>query len=118
MLTTSELDQIRADIETLLPDTCDILSLTRTSDNAGGWSEAWGTATASVSCRFDFRNGRENVDNAELTPYSGAVLSLPYDTTITTENRVYFSSVTYAVTSVNVNQSKIGVKRATLERVP
>lgn len=122
MLTTAELAQIRADVDDLLPDTCDILELIRTSDSAGGWSETWGTATAgtAVSCRFDLMQsaGVENVDNAALTPYTRAVLSLPYDTTITTENRVKVSSVNYAVTSVNINQSSIGVRRVMLERVP
>ncbi len=43
-LTARELAQMRADIEDLFPDTCDILSVAYTADSEGGFAEAWGTA--------------------------------------------------------------------------
>ena len=49
MLTNAELAQIRGDIAGMLPDTCNLLTLTRTSDGQGGWSEAWGTASSAWS---------------------------------------------------------------------
>ena len=120
-LSAIELAQIRSDCGELLPDTGYILSLTRTSDGAGGWTETWGTATGgTVSCRMDFAKpyGHESVANASLTPFKSGVLSLPYDTTITEANRFELNSSVYSVTAVNNNQSWMGIKRASVERVP
>jgi head-tail adaptor len=120
-LTAAELAQIRADIADLLPDTCNILQLTRTSDNAGGWSEAWGTATGgtAVPCRLDFTQpGRESVASASLTPFKSGMVSMAYDKTVTTANRVEIASTQYNITGVNDNQSWIGVKRVSVERIP
>lgn len=118
-LTAGELAQIRDDIEALMPDTCDILGVTMTSDGAGSWTEVWGTASASVPCRLDFKGyGREAVIAGATQPYKTGVVSMAYDQTITTENRLLISSVTYNVTGVNDSQSWIGVKRVTVERIP
>mgnify|MGYP001151829381 FL=1 len=118
-LSANELAQIRADVAGLLPDTCDILEVTRTSDGAGSWVETWGTATADVRCRLDFRSyGKEAMNATVLTPFKGEIISMEYDETITTANRVLLNSVTYNITGVNDNQSWIGVKRVSVERVP
>jgi len=116
MLPAAELDQIRTDLETMLPDTCNILSLTRTSDGQGGWSEAWGTASTAVACRLDFISGAEAITGAALIPYSRAVLSLPQATTITAQSRVEYGGVTYTVQAVNLG-SWLGVKRCTVQKV-
>jgi len=124
-LSAKELAQIRADIAGLLPDTCDILAVTRTSDGAGSWTEVWGTATADVpcrldfTCRLDFRSYGKEVNTAyALTPYKSGIISMEYDETITTANRILLNSVEYNITGVNDNQSWIGVKRVSVERVP
>ena len=44
-LTTAEITQMRTDVETLLPDVGDVLSLTQASDGQGGFTDTWGTAT-------------------------------------------------------------------------
>lgn len=112
-----ELAQIRADILNMLPDTCTILSVGYTSDGEGGMAETWGTATASVACRIDYRSGRENVMGGAVLPYSKAVISLPYATALETTNRILADGRTYAVLSVNAGQSWIVSVRAELERV-
>lgn len=116
-LSARELAQMRADIEELMPDTCDILEVAYTSDGEGGMTEAWGTATASVTCRLDYRSGTEKITGSAIQPYSKAVLSIPYDETLTTSNRVYANGYTFAVVSVNAGQSWDVVTRAELERV-
>ena len=118
MLPDDELEQIRTDLETTLPDAGTVLSLTRTSDGQGGWSESW-AGTTSVSCRLDFiaRFGMgENMAANSLMPYTRAIVTLPHDTAITADNRFSHSSGTYNVIAVNLG-SWIGVKRATLEKV-
>ena len=116
-LTARELAQMRKDIADLLPDVCDILSVAYTSDGEGGMTEAWGTATANVHCRIDYRSGRETLTGGAIQPYSKAVLSVPYNTTISKTNRVKSGGYTWAILSINDGQSWQAVKRAELERV-
>lgn len=116
MLPDEELAQLKTDLETTLPDTCTILSLTRTSDNQGGWSEAWGTASQGVPCRLDFIGGAENMAGDALQPYTRAIVTLPQATTITANNRIVHGGNTYSVQSVNLG-SWLGIKRASVEKV-
>lgn len=116
-LTARELAQMRADIEDLMPDECDILSVAYTSDGEGGLTESWGTALANVPCRLDYRSGRENIAGAAVQSYNKAVLSLPYSTEIETTNRVQIETSVWSVISVNHKQSWDAVRRAELERV-
>ena len=116
-LTARELAQMQADIYDLLRDTCDILSVAYTSDSEGGFAEAWGTATANVPCRIDYRSGRETLTGGAIQPYSKAVLSVPYNTTISLTNRVKSGDYVWSIVSINDGQSWQAVKRAELERV-
>ena len=118
---TAMLSAMRDAIGELLPDTCNLLTVTRTPDGMGGNTETWGTASSSVSCRVDLESGRtagrERLTADALRPYTAYILSIPYDTTITTDYRVEHSGATYAVTSVNTEQSWMAVKRCQLEVV-
>lgn len=116
-LTARELAQMQADIYDLLPDTCDILSVAYTADSEGGFAEAWGTATANAKCRIDYRSGRETLTGGAIQPYSKAVISLPYNTTISLTNRVKVGDYVWSIVSINDGQSWQAVKRAELERV-
>ncbi len=116
-LTARELAQMREDIEDLMPDTCNILSVAYTSDGEGGMAETWGTATANVACRIDYRSGSEKLTGGAIQSYSKAVLSLPYTTAISTKNRIQIGAYIWSVLSVNDKQSWDVVRRAELERV-
>ena len=116
-LTARELAQMQADILDLLPDTCDILSEAYTADSEGGFTEAWGTATAGVHCRIDYRSGRETMTGGAIQPYSKAVLSIPYNTPISLTNRIKSGGYIWAVKSLNDGQSWKAVKRVEMERV-
>lgn len=117
MLSNDELTDMRTTIQDyLLPDTCSILSITRTSDGSGGFTETWGTASANVACRLDTQNGKYIDLDGSVRSYKKLVLSLPYNTTITNANRVLFSGNTFQV--VNTNEgSWIAVKRAEVEKI-
>ncbi len=113
-----ELAQIRTDYEkATMPDTCDILSLTRTGDSAGGWSEAWGTASGTIACRIDPLVGNEQLAGGGVQSFYTYILSLPHGTSITAANRVKINSVVYNVTDVDANKSWSSCVRATIERV-
>ena len=118
MLTSSELAYMREAIEDLLPDTCNLLTVTESADGQGGFSQTWGTASSSVACRLDVVSGREQVAGGALQPYIKTMLSLPYNTTITDAYRVEHGGITYAVIAPpNNDQSWKAVARVELERV-
>jgi hypothetical protein len=116
-LTSAELAEMRNFIAALLPDTCTILSPTSTPDGYGGVTTTWGTATASVACRLDMKQGRELASGESVQPFTAYTLSLPWDVTISATWRVVVSGVTYAVTSINIGQSWTAVTRCELEKV-
>lgn len=120
MLTSRELSEMRSVIGNLLPDTCNILSVTYVSDGMGGETQTWGTAGTSA-CRLDMRvntiAGREMEVGAAWQSFASYILSIPYDTSISTENRVEHSGTTYAVKSASNGQSWSAVKRIELEKV-
>ncbi len=115
-ITSSELEQMRSDIESLLPDTCNILSVTRT--NSGGVvTDNWGTATASVKCRLDYVRGVKTMTGGAMQPYTGWMFSLPHDTTITANNLIEYSGNQYSVTSVDTEKSWNAVLRVPVEKL-
>ena len=120
MLDDKDLAYMRECLEEFLPDTCTILSPTETPDGMGGVDATWGTSSANVACRLDHKktlSQDEIVTGASLRPFTSYILSVPYDTTITTDYRVVHSSITYNVVTVNTDQSWKSVTRCTLERV-
>jgi hypothetical protein len=114
---TPMLTAMRTAINRLLPDTCNLLTVTRSVDAGGGFVESWGTASANVACRLDKMSGSEQLAGGALLPFTGWMLSLPYDTTITEAYRVEHGGYTYAVESVNNDSSWQAVKRAQVKRV-
>lgn len=111
----AELSAMREALETLLPDTCNILSVTEASDGAGGVTQTWGTASASVACRVDYQSGMESIHGGAVQPYSRHILTVPYDTTVTEQNKVEHGGNTYHVTSVDQDKSWPVVLRVVLE---
>ena len=116
-ISTTELAQMRSDIEELLPDTGNILEKTQVSDGQGGFTDSWGTATADVACRVDAQKGDESLSADRQKPFNEYMLTLPHGTTIMTANRFEHGSNTYNVTGVNEDQSWIGCKRVVLEKI-
>lgn len=120
MLTTQELLHMRDSTELLMPDTCNILSVTNTPDGQGGVTQTWGTVSSSIACRLDIlsrQNTNIQIDGAALREYQETILSVPFDTTVENNNRVEHGGLTYNVTSTNTDQSWIAVKRVYLERI-
>jgi hypothetical protein len=117
MLSTGELAFMRESIEQLMPDTCDILTVTETPNGQGGITETWATAYSGVKCRLDMKTGSIPAVGGAVQQFTSYVLSLPYDTVIADVDRVEIDSVTYAVTSINDGQSWKAVKRVMLEVV-
>jgi head-tail adaptor len=114
-----ELAELRAAVAELLPDTCNLLAVTRASDGQGGFTEAWGTVTGgtAIPCRLDYVRGVNVVIGGAMQPFSGWMLTLPYDATITTAYRVQHNSHTYAVIGVDAGKSWAASVRLLVERI-
>jgi hypothetical protein len=113
---TSMLAAMREAIAELLPDTGQIITITNIANGYGGVTPSRGTAAA-IPCRVDVKQGREELTGGAVQPYTKTMLSLPYDTTISTLNEFLHNGTTYAVKSVNDDQSWIAVKRCELEKI-
>jgi hypothetical protein len=116
-LTNGELADMRAAIQQLLPDTCNLLSPTHSPDGMGGEATAWGTVGTALACRLDVSMGREVLAGGAVRHFVSYMLSLPYDTTVEPTYRVEAGSSTFAVKSVNLEQSWSAVRRVELERI-
>ena len=118
-LTDAELASIRDDIADLLPDTCIIIMVTNTPDGFGGYTQ--GTAAAgTVNCRLDAKiinnlRASESIAAGGIQPFHQYILTVPYDTTITTNNQVQKDNEVYNVISVDTEKSWIGSVRVILE---
>lgn len=89
-----------------MPDTCNILSATLASDGMGGFTTTWGTATANVPCRLDRVNtGLETQTGGAVELFQEWVLTMPYDETISTQNRIGTGGHIYEVTGVDDDKS-------------
>ena len=60
---TSDMLATMRDIITsnLLPDTCNVVSITNTPDGEGGVTQTRGTIGTAIACRLDVLQGREQV---------------------------------------------------------
>lgn len=109
-LDNADLTYMRDCIDDLMPDTCNILSVTSVSDGMGGFTDKWGTATASVSCRLDTQRGTYRDLDGSIRDYKKLVFSMPQSTSITTANKVEYGDDTYRITAINEG-SWLGVRR-------
>lgn len=115
---TRELANLRADMENvLMPDVCNILSVTYTADGQGGHTQAWGTATYGIACRIDPVKASEILAGGQVAPYHGYVVTLPHDTTVTAADRVEIDTQAYNILSVDAGKSWSACVRLQVEKV-
>ncbi|TXH58138.1 MAG: head-tail adaptor protein [Desulfurellales bacterium] len=115
-LTTAELTSMRAAIAELLPDTCTILTVTRTIDGQGGWSDSW-AASGTTTCRLDNLTKTEVLEGGAIQHYTGWVLTVPHNVTVTEENRVRVSGNDYNVRGIDSGKSWPACLRLRVEAV-
>ncbi len=104
-LTARELAEMQESAEDLLPDFCNILSVTRTDNGMGQWTEVWGTIQRHVSCRLDYNRGSLVTAGAALQPASGWVLTLPHDTVMRSTYRVEVNGQMFSITGLDPRKS-------------
>jgi hypothetical protein len=115
ILTAAELTAMQDAISLLLPDTCNILTVTSTPDGMGGVTKTIGTALSGVACRLDDASAPMQLTGGAVQIYSGFMLSIPYNTSISETNLVEIGSTRYTVKSINDGQSWNAVKRVEVE---
>lgn len=117
-LTTTELTAMRTAIKELLPDTCTVLSLARTGDGQGGWTEAWsGTVAANVACRLDSVTKTEQLAGGAVQHFTGWVLTVPHDVAVTQAHRVQIGSSQYNILGIDSGKSWNACLRLDVEKV-
>jgi hypothetical protein len=117
-LSPSELAQLRSDLTDLLPDTCRIERATITKSGAYD-VETWGTAVASVACRVDPDNLRQNEDivgerEAGITRY---IVTVPYNTDVQDGDRLVHGGNTYEITMLHDNHSARMARRLRVSQI-
>ena len=118
LLSSNEITLMRSTLENeALPDTCNILSVTQTADGQGGFTDAWGTATAGVACRLDNTSSRELLSGDAVKHFTGWMLTLPQSTSIAAGNRVEVDSDTYNVVGFDDGKSWALSLRVLVEKV-
>ena len=107
--TSSDLSWMQDEVEKTMPDTCNILSETQTSDGQGGFTSTWGTATASASCRIDavITSDSDTVVGMSQRIYNRYIVTFPHDTTVTQDNRLEVNSYTLAIDSIDQVKSEM-----------
>lgn len=123
-LSAAELADIRADVEDLLPDTCEIQEMTITVNSIGEAEKSYATreGASAVDCRLDPITpdlGWEVLGGfMDIVKYVGKwVLTLPHDTTIALDDRIILRSDTYEVDHISDNKSWQASVRCILEKV-
>ena len=124
MLSASDIEYMRGAVEQLFPDTCNILSLTQVADGQGGFTETWGTAGTSIPCRIDsaaskggFIGMSDAVSGGAIQESTKWMVSLPHDTTVTTDDRIEANGYTYNITAADLGKSWNAEVRLVVERI-
>ncbi len=116
MLTASELTAMRAVVNTSLAGTAIIERGTLTSDSGGGYTEGWSSA-GTVSCRIAPLGGMEDVTGSRISADADWMLTVPFDTSITENDRVVSAGGTFTVRAVRTPRTFELSRRAEVERI-
>lgn len=107
-LTSSELSDIRADIDSLMPDTCTIQQVSTSQDEVGQAVRSYSSRATDVKCRLDQLSGpaeEYGIFGALLHEDIRWILTLPHNQTVDPSDRVVIDSETYEIVSVDSNKS-------------
>lgn len=101
MLTADDLTAMQATLDGSLPDSATIKRLTRTSDGAGGYSEAWNAVGAAVACRVSpLGSAAERELATKLSATLPWVLTFPDLTDVTAQDRITVGVRTFQAVGV------------------
>ena len=101
MLTSDEMEAMRAVQSAAMPDSCTVKRLTVTSDGAGGQTDSWDTS-ATVNCRLGRlgSSGEERIIADRLAAVTPVLVTLPSGTDVGPHDRIEVDSRTFEVVAV------------------
>lgn len=117
MLTVNELTYMRAEAEQAMPDSVHIQRQSRVGDGQGGFTIDWGNVYQNVPARLTAKGGRESTALDREDSQVDFVLTVAYDQSIETSDRVVHASGTYEVQSVDDGKSWAVVTRCQMRRL-
>lgn len=101
MLSAADLRAMKATLDASLPDTATVYRVTRTSDGAGGYTDAWTAMGSAVACRISpVGRGVELAVANRLEAAAPWGLTLPAATDVTTKDQLRTSARTFEVIAV------------------
>lgn len=111
MLTDAELALMRATQETSMPETVHVQRLTRVTDSAGGWSEVWATVATTEGRLAEeaWKDAEQEIAGRTGAVYK-VVITLPYDTELTEQDRLQIDSVQYQVIGIARRSNKTALR--------
>lgn len=118
-ITTTERDQMRAQIEATLTDTCEIQTYTEVDAGYGNTKLTWET-TATVACRVATMGQlipRESLTEEQITTMSLWRVSLPAETAVAINQRVIGRGHTLEVIGVNSPQTNEIIRRVIAKEI-
>lgn len=119
-LTSEELADMRVTVLDLMPDTCTIQSVSTTKNNIGEAVRSYSNRDTSIQCRLDPLKGHKEeygMFGGVLQSEGNFVLTVPYDQTMTTTDRVIVDGTTFEVTFVDPEKSWNVSVRAIMKEV-
>lgn len=101
MLSAADMTAMKATLDASLPDTATVYRVTRTSDGAGGSTDAWAAVGSAVACRISpVTRGAELTIANRLEAVAPWVLTLPAATDVITKDQLRTSLRTFEVIAV------------------
>ena len=117
LLDTTDLADLRLDLEDTLPTTCTIAYVTRTADGMGGWTQSWTNRGTAITCRLSpAGSGYAGISAERLQEGQAWVLSLHHDQAIEVDDKVTVGGNEYRVLQINADESEIVGRRVNLVR--
>jgi SPP1 family predicted phage head-tail adaptor len=99
LLTTAELNSMRATAAEALPGTAVIQTFAQVSDGGGGYTETW-TAAGTVDCRMAPIGGSEREMADRISADAEFVFTLPTTASVTTNSRLIHDGGTFNVEAI------------------
>lgn len=125
MISEDDLAYMREEQLDWLPSECNIISRTETRDTSGGFTDVDSAVHPSVACRFDLLNS--NTSNADAIAVIEAakqfnveayIVTLPYDTVVSVDDKIYFNDIHYRVIRKNTSESVNSALRVYVANMP
>lgn len=100
MLSDADLEAMRAELETSLPDTATVQRRSRSSDSMGGSTVTWPTVST-VACRIAPRQGIEGDSDGHWQTTGEYRITVPWDADIRGTDRLVIGPLTVDVSHVS-----------------